>query len=616
MDLTSHSEVASAAGAQALATRASYLAPQGADEVVPADVPCNLIDVDFNYRRRREDPAEWNAFVEDLRVRGLAQRVVLRRLPNGRFQLVAGNRRFRGVVQAFGLEATIRADIRIMSDEAAAGMMAAENDKRKNPSAIEDAELAVRMLGYTKGDRDEAALRLGWDRRKFDRRAALMYAIDKVRDAYLDDKLDLGHVEIFASLRKEVQERVVTALMDHLEKTGQKCSVDQLKAMAEQSLLNLEAAIFDRAECGPCHHNTGNQQTLFDHSFAGTRCTNRECYTRKTDAALEARKDKLTETYQVVRIVRPGDNATVIPLRAEGKHPVGAEQALACRTCGDFGACVSGLPDSLGKTVENVCFNKPCNDAKVSTYRRQLEDADKAAQKLDGEPAAGAQAQEGDDSASNGSSEGVSGGGESKDGDLKRRAPAASASSVRNQVKEYREGIWRAVFQQAVKKLPMEKNRTLLLAIVLHRPSHLDAAGAVEAINKALGITIPSHATKTKSLMQMLLGLNREQLGVAFQHVAAHVTQSMLIDELVGFLDALGIQIEHHWRVNETFFDILTKTELDAVCTEIGLAAAAGKTYTSLRNGSKKDFVAAMLKVDGFQYLGAVPKLMRWDTRK
>jgi ParB family chromosome partitioning protein len=77
-------------------------------------------------------------------------------------------------------------------------------------------------------------------------------------------------------------------------------------------------------------------------------------------------------------------------------------------------------------------------------------------------------------------------------------------------------------------------------------------------------------------------------------------------------LKALDIKLEQHWRVNESFFDVLTKTELDAVCDEIGLAKAAGKTYTSLKNGSKKDFVAGMLKVEGFEYLGAIPKLMRW----
>jgi ParB family chromosome partitioning protein len=88
----------------------------------------------------------------------------------------------------------------------------------------------------------------------------------------------------------------------------------------------------------------------------------------------------------------------------------------------------------------------------------------------------------------------------------------------------------------------------------------------------------------------------------------------MPIEDLVGFLQALEVKLEEHWKVNETFFETLTKTELDAVCVEVGLADAAGKHYARLQNGSKKDFVKAMLKVEGFNYLGAIPRMMRWDS--
>jgi hypothetical protein len=61
--------------------------------------------------------------------------------------------------------------------------------------------------------------------------------------------------------------------------------------------------------------------------------------------------------------------------------------------------------------------------------------------------------------------------------------------------------------------------------------------------------------------------------------------------------------------------DVLTKTEIDAVCVELGLDKSMGKTYASLKNGSKKDFVAAVLTVKDFQYIGAVPALMRWKKK-
>ena len=576
-----------------------------------ADIRADMIDADFNYRRRYK-PEKMASLQADIRARGLIQRVVIRPRENGRFQLVVGNRRYRAFVAEFGTQETIKSEIRLLSDAEATAMMAAENGERDDPSIIEDAELASRMLGVVKGDRDEAARRLGWDRKKFDRRVALMNATQQVRDAYLDDKIGVGHVELLAALRKEVQDRVISVFREK----DQWPTLDQLKAMAEQSLQSLEAAIFDRTECNGCQFNTGFQQAMFDTSFEGSRCTNKECFGKKTEAELEARQAKLKDTYQVVRIVRPGDNSTVIALRAEGKRPVGAEQAAACRTCANFGACVSGVPDSLGKVYEEVCFDQACNDEKVAAHRQKLKDAEEAARQQQASTATG-------ESGSSGASSTGSGGNTDDSGESaaqKSSRPAspastASASSIRNAIKEYREGIWRAVFHRAALKLPMLQNRMLLLALIAHRPGYLDNQKAIDAINKALSVDVPTVGAKTKKLMQIVMTLDQAKIGAAFQHLAAHVSKDMPIDDVVGFLQACDVKLDDHWKVNETFFDTLTKTELDAVCVEIGLADAAGKHYAGLKNGAKKDFVKAMLKVEGFNYLGAIPKMMRWDSR-
>lgn len=569
-----------------------------------AEIRADLIDADYNYRRRY-NADKMASLQADIRARGIIQRVVVRPRENGRFQLIVGNRRYRAFVAEFGQEAAVKSEIRILSDAEATAMMAAENGEREDPSVIEDAELASRMLGVVKGDRVEAARRLGWDRKKFDRRVALMNATQLVRDAYLDDKIGVGHVELLAALRKEVQDRVIGVFREK----DQWPTLEQLKAMAEQSLQSLEAAIFDRAECNGCQYNTGFQQAMFDTSFEGSRCTNKECYTKKTEAELDARKAKLEDTYQVVRIVRPGDNSTVIALRAEGKRPVGAEQAAACRTCANFGACVSGVPDSLGKVYEEVCFDQACNDEKVAAHRKQLKDADDASKKqqagTDGDGENGRAATAGNEATGEAATEG------------RKESPArpASAASIRNAIREYRESIWRAVFHRAALKLPMLQNRMLLLALIAHRPSNLDNHKATDEINKALGVEIPTLGAKTKKLMQIVMTLDQAKVGAAFQHLAAHVTNDMPIDDVVGFLQALDVKLEDHWKVNETFFEALTKTELDAVCVEIGLADAADKHYSVLKNGSKKDFVKAMLKVEGFNYIGAIPKMMRWDSR-
>lgn len=559
-----------------------------------AAVRADLIDADFNYRRRY-DPQRMASLRADIRTRGLIQRVVLRPREGGRFQLIVGNRRLRAMVAEFGEQVEVPSEIRILNDADATAMMAAENGERDDPSAIEDAELAARMLGVVKGDRDEAAGRLGWDRRKFDRRIALMHAVPSVRDAYLQDRIGIGHVEILAALRKDVQERVVQVILQQPHAPA----VDQLKAMAEQSLQNLDTAIFDRSECAACQYNTGNQQTLFDESFAGTRCTNRECFGQKTEQELQARVHRLQDSYPLVRIVRPGDNSTVIALRAEGKRAVGAEQAAACRSCASFGACVSAVPDTLGRIYEQVCFDHACNEQKVIAWRRQAQQAHA--------PATGSPDAHGA-SLPVPSETGLQ---RETRGRVNGAAPVAAQS--RNAVREHRESVWRAVFQAAALELPALRSRQLLLALIAHRPAYLDARAAIAATNKLLGIDIPVVPGRTHRLMQTLLVLDEAQVATALQQVAAHVGKDLPVGDLVGFLQALGVQLERHWRLNESFCNVLTKSELDAVCVEIGLADAAGRHYARLKNGAKKEFVAAMLKVEGFPYVGAVPRLMRWD---
>lgn len=567
-------------------------------------IPVSQVKEGFNYRRRY-NPEKMASLREDIKARGLLQPVVVRQLADDSYQLIAGGRRFKAVVAEFGPEALIKAEVSVMSDAEATAAMLAENNEREDPSVIEDAEGAMRMLGLCKGDREEAARRLGWGRNKLDRRLAVMNATQGVRDAYLEDKILVGHVEILAALRKEVQANVLAKL---LAAQG-KITVEQLKAAAEQSLLSLEAAIFDRADCTGCQYNTGMQQSMFETSFSGSRCTNKECYSDKTEDELQKRVKALADTYQVVRIVRPGENATLQPVRADGVKGLGEEQARACRTCGDFGACVSAVPDKLGLVYKDVCFNKTCNDEKVAINVKALKDAQAASA-----PAGSAEKEEhaGAEPASEETSTAPTEAPTKTSNAPAKAAPKVVASAEpRGTVKEYREAIWRAVFKRAAEKLPVLQNRALLVALALHRPSDMDRMASTEAIEKALNVKLNTELDTSK-LLTKLLGLDQTALATALQHLAANVSKTAPIADITGYLKALDIRIENYWKLNETFLDILTKTEIDAVCVEIGLADAAGKHYDKLKNGPKKDFVKGVLAVEGFEYRGNVPALMRW----
>jgi ParB/RepB/Spo0J family partition protein len=112
--------------------------PQGNEQV--SDVPCGHIDRS-PYQARRVFPAAALAELrESVLQNGLLQPVVIRPRPGGRFELIAGERRWR-VVQQLGWEA-IPAVVRVVDDITAHLLGQIENDTREDVSAWE------RALGY------------------------------------------------------------------------------------------------------------------------------------------------------------------------------------------------------------------------------------------------------------------------------------------------------------------------------------------------------------------------------------------------------------------------------------------------------------------------------------
>lgn len=559
------------------------------------------IDASNNYRRRFKNIQE---LMDDIvtnggQEKGLLQPIVVRILDDGSHKLVAGGRRHLAWTNLYGEDAFINCSVRRMSEAEAIAAMKSENEQRQDTNAVEDSELAAKMLALVNGNKEEAANRLGWKPELLNRRLAIMNAIDAVRDAYIDEKIFLGHVEILATLRREMQVSVLAKLLA----APQVPSVDQLKAMAEQVLLGLEAAIFDKKECGGCQYNTGNQQALFETSFDGSRCTNSECYQVKTEAELETRRMALTDTFQVVRIVRPGDNLTLTKLRADGPKGVGEEQAKACRTCKDFGACISATPDKMGAAFKDICFNATCNAEKVSAQMAASKAAETQNALSNGAANAGLETGANQNSAPKTDRK--------KPQENESSKPKAPSSEPRNAVREYREAIWRLVLNRAALKLPVEKSRALLLAMCLYRPSTLDSHVAIKAVGKATNKESLSNTDAFK-LTKELLTFGTQELGAALLQIPAFVSTQLEINAIVSFLKALDVRIENFWKLNETFADLLTKTELDAVCTEIGLDMAMGKEYAKAKGGSKADFVKAVLAVEGFEYVGKIPALMRW----
>lgn len=126
----------------------------------------------------------------------------MRTLPDGTYELLAGERRHRAFGAVFGPDAMVAVLAREGDDAFASAASLTENIERAPMTPVEEAEGAAQMLADCKGDRAEAAARMGWKLQP-DKRLALMNASDKVREALQCKRLNLGHVELLAACRKE-----------------------------------------------------------------------------------------------------------------------------------------------------------------------------------------------------------------------------------------------------------------------------------------------------------------------------------------------------------------------------------------------------------------------------
>ena len=119
------------------------------------------------------DPAEMTALEDSVKSKGVLQAILVRPRDAGRYEIVAGERRWRAAKKVFGDEYEIPALVRDLDDGEADEAALIENIQRADMSPTEEAEAAAKILGRCQGDRDEASHRLGWSRTTLDKRLAL-----------------------------------------------------------------------------------------------------------------------------------------------------------------------------------------------------------------------------------------------------------------------------------------------------------------------------------------------------------------------------------------------------------------------------------------------------------
>lgn len=162
------------------------------------EIAISEIDANPNQPRREFDPVALQELADSIEQIGIIQPITLRQMPGGRYQIVAGERRWRAS-QLAGLT-SIPAYIRTIDDENVMEMALVENIQRED---LNDIEIALAYQHLLEGEgmtQDKVAKRVGKSRTAVANYLRLLKLPAQVQMALQNNEVDQGHARALLSL--------------------------------------------------------------------------------------------------------------------------------------------------------------------------------------------------------------------------------------------------------------------------------------------------------------------------------------------------------------------------------------------------------------------------------
>lgn len=169
----------------------------------PLDIETGLIERNPYQTRTRFDEEALDELAKSVAATGVVQPIVVRELPAGRYQLIAGERRWLASQRA-GLP-TVPAIVRKVSDEQAMEMTIVENLQRADLNPMEQARAYERLGREFKLTQEQMAQRTGKDRASVSNFLRLMKLPEAVQGRVEAGELSFGHARALLALESSEQ---------------------------------------------------------------------------------------------------------------------------------------------------------------------------------------------------------------------------------------------------------------------------------------------------------------------------------------------------------------------------------------------------------------------------
>jgi ParB family chromosome partitioning protein len=148
--------------------------------------------------RTQIDPESIADLADSIRAQGVMQPILVRPVEDGRYEIIAGERRWRAA-QAAGL-AKVPVLVRNVRDDHALAMALIENIQREDLNPLEEAQGIQRLIAEFGMTHEDAAAAVGRSRSGVTNLLRLLQLAKPVQELVLGGKVDMGHARALLPL--------------------------------------------------------------------------------------------------------------------------------------------------------------------------------------------------------------------------------------------------------------------------------------------------------------------------------------------------------------------------------------------------------------------------------
>jgi ParB family chromosome partitioning protein len=276
--------------------------------------------------RRRFDEHGLNELAESFKAQGVLQPLLVRAIDEGRYEVIAGARRFR----AAKLAALIDVPVRVvdMSDSESVIAQLTENIQREGVHPMEEA-LAFDALLRLESPRYDIAIvsqKAGKSPAFVAQRQRLVELIPSIAEAFLQDQIGVGHALEIAKLPQAQQEKAFEAAFRTIWTDGGHKRVmlplrDFMVWIEQNILLSLDRVPFDKNDaklvpeagsCADCPKRTGFNTLLFGDMSDRDQCTDAACFNGKITRTIERKIEAKPQLIQIATGHVANSNSAVL----------------------------------------------------------------------------------------------------------------------------------------------------------------------------------------------------------------------------------------------------------------------------------------------------------------